>query len=96
MIALGRETGAGEAMDWLEAMLRWPAEWSALHGIAEVKTGVLRFIAPAAYTAGRRSVRHPGSQFAPEAARGLRFPYVSPPERRRLPLAPDGAVRRRE
>jgi uncharacterized protein len=95
-IALGRDTGEGEAMEWLEAMLRWPAEWSALHGIAEVKTGVLRFIAPTAYTAGRRSVRHPGSQLAAEAARGLRFPYASPPARRRLPLAPDHTARRRE
>jgi hypothetical protein len=41
-IAIGREEGFAKEMDWLCEMLRWPMEWNALHGIAEIKTPVLK------------------------------------------------------
>src|SRR5947209_13411671 len=37
-LQLGMESGFQAEIEWLEQMLSWPAEWSALHGIAEVKT----------------------------------------------------------
>src|SRR5262249_12654119 len=40
-IDVGRRNGLGEEMDWLLEILSWPAQWSALHGIAEIKTPLL-------------------------------------------------------
>ena len=39
---VGREAGYREEMDWLVEILGWPVEWSALHGIAEVRTPILK------------------------------------------------------
>src|SRR6185436_18721917 len=47
-LAIGKENGMAPEMEWLEAILGWPMEWSALHGIAEVKTGIFK----AAYATG--------------------------------------------
>ena len=41
LVAVGRATGFADEMDWLEEVLSWPVEWSALHGIAEIKTPIL-------------------------------------------------------
>jgi uncharacterized protein len=64
-----------EAIDWLEAVLGWPAEWSALHGIAELKTGVVKVAYPTDYTAAKRTVRYRGIALPPDAARGLTFAF---------------------
>ena len=40
LIEVGRKAGYERAMDWLLDVLSWPVEWSALHGIAELKTPV--------------------------------------------------------
>ena len=44
LAALWRETGHVEELLWLDQMLRWPIEWSALHGIAEIKTPVVKVV----------------------------------------------------
>ena len=77
-LALGRDAGLGEAVDWLEAMLAWPAEWSALHGIAELKTGIVKFAYNTDYTLDKLTVRYHGQRLAPDAARGLSFIYKDP------------------
>ena len=68
-------------MDWLLEILSWPIEWSALHGIAEIKTPVLKAstrtdAAPCKYT-----VRRQGDNYPLEGIRGLNFPYRLPPQR---------------
>jgi len=40
MAELGRQLGYGEEVDWIYELLSWPVEWSALHGIAEIKTPI--------------------------------------------------------
>jgi|GEM_PF-428894 len=77
-LALGRETELTEVMDWLEAMLGWPAEWSALHGIAELKTGIVKVVYDTDLTDGKVTVRYHGRALAPDAARGLSFAYRRP------------------
>lgn len=42
LMALGRQEGFDREMDWLREILSWPMEWSALHGIAEIKTPILK------------------------------------------------------
>jgi hypothetical protein len=45
LLALGREAGYAREMECLMETLSWPVEWSALHGIAEIKTPVLKIAA---------------------------------------------------
>jgi hypothetical protein len=82
LLALGREIGFSEEMDWLVEILRWPVEWSALHGIAEIKSPVVKIITQTDATARKYVVRHAGDHYPEEGAHGLGFPYRG----RRIPL----------
>jgi 2-polyprenyl-3-methyl-5-hydroxy-6-metoxy-1,4-benzoquinol methylase len=78
LLALGREIGHGAEMDWLEEILSWPVSWSALHGIAEVKTPVLKASARTDATAHEFIVRRQGRRLPDEAVAGLGFPFRVP------------------
>jgi SAM-dependent methyltransferase len=81
---VARRAGHEDEMTWLEEILRWPVEWSALHGIAEVLTPVLKVTTRTDATAGRYTVRREGDRYPSEGAQGVRFPYRRPfPPRRR-------------
>jgi uncharacterized protein len=82
-IALGREAGMIQAIDWLEEMLDWPAEWSALHGIAELKTGIVKIAYNTDFTPEKVTVRYHGHTLATDGVRGLSFAYRQPQGRRR-------------
>jgi hypothetical protein len=75
MLAVGREAGFDEEVDWMLQILSWPLEWSALHGIAVIKTPVLKITTMTDATPNRYVVRWTGTQFPREGARGLEFPY---------------------
>jgi SAM-dependent methyltransferase len=77
-MALGREIGYRTEMDWIEEILSWPVSWSALHGIAEVKTPILKASTRSDATAREFVVRRHGHRTPAEAATGLRFPFRSP------------------
>lgn len=83
LLAVGRASGFGEEMDWLLEVLSWPAEWSALHGIAEIKTPVLKVVTRTDATARRYAVRRLSKAYPAEGARGLSFP-LRPPVKQRL------------
>jgi SAM-dependent methyltransferase len=91
LLAVGRDLGFGEEMDWLLEILSWPVEWSALHGIAEVKTPVLKVSTRTDATAGRYVVRREGSGFPAEGAHGLGPPFRVPVK---LRLSPTRGFRR--
>lgn len=61
---------------WIQEMLSWPIEWSALHGIAEIKTPVCRIITRTDATAEKLVVRVSGAQYPKEGASGGTFPYT--------------------
>ena len=65
-------------MEWIEEILNWPASWSALHGIAQVKTPVLKVSTRTDATAHEFVVRRPGRRMPDEAAAGLVFPFRTP------------------
>jgi hypothetical protein len=75
LLEVGRACGHGEEVSWLEEILSWPVEWSALHGIAEVKTPVLKVSTRTDATAVKYVVRREGTGYPAEGARGLTFPY---------------------
>jgi hypothetical protein len=78
LLQVGRDAGLQQEVDWLLEILSWPVEWSALHGIAEIKTPVLKVNTRTDATARKYVVRRPGTRYPPEGARGLRFPYQVP------------------
>jgi 2-polyprenyl-3-methyl-5-hydroxy-6-metoxy-1,4-benzoquinol methylase len=78
LVQVGREAGFAEEMDWLIEILSWSVEWSALHGIAQVKTPVLKVSTRTDATTRRYVVRRRGSTHPPEGVRGLAFPFEVP------------------
>jgi hypothetical protein len=85
LLALGREAGLTETMDWLEEILSWSSEWSALHSIAELKTGILKVAYNTDFTPNKRTIRYHGPRQAADAVRGLSFAYYKPRNGRRSP-----------
>jgi hypothetical protein len=67
-----------EPMGWLAEALDWPIRWSALHGIVETLTPVLRFTYGTRGTGRRIGVRYLGTTTPEASARGLAFPYRQP------------------
>jgi hypothetical protein len=75
LVAIGRGTGYGGEMDWLLEILSWPVEWSALHGIAEIKTPMLKVSTRTDATPWKYRVNRLGHSYPLEAVTGLKFPY---------------------
>jgi uncharacterized protein (DUF4213/DUF364 family) len=78
MAALGRRHGFRNEMDWLEEIHSWPIEYSALHGIAIIKTPILKISTRTDATAAKHVVRFKGERYPAEGARGCAFPYRQP------------------
>jgi hypothetical protein len=75
LLAFGRAEGYEREMDWMSEILSWPVEWSALHGIAEIKTPILKVCTRTDATPSKYVVRFMGNSYPPEGAQGLNFPY---------------------
>jgi 2-polyprenyl-3-methyl-5-hydroxy-6-metoxy-1,4-benzoquinol methylase len=78
LVEVARRSGFHEEVGWLIEMLRWPVEWSALHGIAEIKTPVVKISTRTDATPKRYSVRYLGDIYPEIGAQGLSFPYKKP------------------
>jgi hypothetical protein len=78
LLSLGKEVGYAMEIEWLQEMLEWPVEWSALHGIAEIKTPVVKIAALTDATASKYVVRRRGKTYPSEGVHGLQFPYLQP------------------
>lgn len=65
----------GKWMDLADEILSWPIEWSALHGIAEIKTPILKVSSRTDLTAEKYVVQREGSSYPLEGASGISFPY---------------------
>jgi uncharacterized protein len=78
--AVARASGLEREAEWMTEILSWPVEWSALHGIAEIRTPVLKISTRTDATARRYRVRWLGREgrYPHEGGRGVRFPYVTP------------------
>jgi hypothetical protein len=75
-LAVAEGTQAEEVCRWRDSALAWPAEWSALHGIAEVVTPLVKLCFQSDATAAKYVVRWYGDEYPPEASRGLHFPFL--------------------
>lgn len=83
---------AGLADDWrrLQEVLSWPVEWTALHGIAELKTPVLKMATATGVSDELWRAAWAGTSYPADGAVGLRFPYRAP---RHLPLTSKNSFR---
>lgn len=62
---------------WHE-LLSWPAEWSALHGIAEIKTPLFKLMYNTDATAAKHVLRLQSGTYPVNGPDGLLFPYRQP------------------
>ncbi|MGH7389316.1 MAG: class I SAM-dependent methyltransferase [Candidatus Rokuibacteriota bacterium] len=88
LMEVGRDAGFGDEIEWLQEILSWPVEWSALHGIAEIKTPILKVSTRTDATPVKYTVRRLGTGYPPEGAQGLRFPYQMPHRSPLVTLSP--------
>jgi hypothetical protein len=76
----GRSLGFSDEVNWLQEMLAWPVEWTALHGIAEIRTPIVKICTRTDATAGKRTIRWVGVGYPPDGVRGAAFPFKHPHE----------------
>jgi hypothetical protein len=74
---IAERSGYGPESEWIQQILSWPVEWSALHGIAEIRTPILKLITRTDHTDLKYTVRWRGENYPEEGAAGLAFPYRS-------------------
>lgn len=74
-LAISADPKTADVYRLLDAVLQWPAEWSALHGIAEIQTPILKICGATDATAGKYVVQWLGEEYPEEGASGLAFPY---------------------
>jgi hypothetical protein len=77
-VETARVNGFAEEMDHLKALLAWPMEWSALHGVAELKMPVLKMAFDTDATAETYRVRLLSDEYPVEGVYGLTFPFQQP------------------
>ncbi len=75
---LATQLGFAVEIEWLMEVLSWPVEWTVLHGIAEIKTPILKISTATDATAWKLTVRWIGSSYPDEGTRAIRFPYQIP------------------
>jgi hypothetical protein len=76
-IELGRTLSLNHQMDTIEEMLDWPIQWSALHGIAEIKTPILKISSRTDATSDLVVVNREGFSYPKEGSSGNTFPYIN-------------------
>lgn len=75
LIEIGENEGYKQEMMWLEEILSWPVQWTALHGIAEIKTPIMKVSTRTDATAFKLTVQVQGRRYPDEGAVGLSFPF---------------------
>lgn len=79
VMEIARSHGLEETVDWIYHMLNWPIEWSALHGLLELKTPVLKILASTISTADLIAVQKEGTTYPKYGATGIKFPFKKNP-----------------
>jgi hypothetical protein len=79
LVARGSELA--DALDTSLELLSWPMRWSALHGIAETKTPVLKVSSSTDPVLEERVLWQRGGRYPTASGVGLRFPFESPSRR---------------
>lgn len=75
MAELGRQLGYEEEIKWIYEFLSWPIEWSALHGIAEIRTPINKVSSRTDMTPIKYSVQKLSDTYPEDGASGITYPY---------------------
>ncbi|MBI4854396.1 MAG: hypothetical protein HY819_21570 [Acidobacteria bacterium] len=75
LLEVGDQTGHTDSIKVIQEMLSWPVEWSALHGIAEIKTPLIKISTCTDATKIKYIVRREGTSYPAEGVSGINFPY---------------------
>ncbi len=94
MLELGDRLGYETEMAWLREALSWPYEWSALHGIAEIRSPILRITTRTDATTDALTVRVHSDRYPAEGARGTRHPYRTWRQERKVVQIEDPSAKR--
>lgn len=76
MAALGRSLGYTKEIDWIYELLSWPIEWSALHGIAEIRTPINKVSARTDMTPWKYTVQKLSDMYPADGMSGISYPYT--------------------
>ncbi|MFZ2031040.1 MAG: hypothetical protein WAU68_12070 [Vitreimonas sp.] len=94
--AIGVKAGLSAQLDLVAEVLHWPVEWTALHGIAETKTPIVKLSTRTDATPAKLTLRYLGDRYPSNGARGGGFPYAKPRETKsnklKITPAPEGAI----
>ncbi|ALG67649.1 hypothetical protein [Beggiatoa leptomitoformis] len=74
-ILLLQQLGFTEELSWLQEIFDFPVAWSALHGIAEIKTPLLKISTTTDATPTKYIVHYQGQTYPLAGGQGLTFPY---------------------
>jgi hypothetical protein len=75
---VGKKSGFAEEVEWASQILRWPLEWSMLHGIAEMKSPILKVCTNAGASSSKHTIRWRGDLYPEDGAQGVSFPFRRP------------------
>lgn len=75
LLEVGNKEGYADSIKLTQEMLSWPVEWSALHGIAEIKTPLVKISTCTDATKIKYIVRRKGVNYPIEGISGINFPY---------------------
>jgi hypothetical protein len=73
---LGRKLGYGQLIDSMYELLSWPVEWSALHGIAEIKTPINKISSRTDMTPWKYTVQKHSNVYPEDGASGTMYPWT--------------------
>jgi hypothetical protein len=75
MAELGRTLGYSKEIDWIYEILSWPVEWSALHGIAEIRTPINKISSRTDMTPWKYTVQKLSHSYPEDGMSGITYPY---------------------
>jgi hypothetical protein len=75
-VDLMRDEGYADEATYLREALEWPAEWSGLHGIAEIRTPIVKICMRTDPTTQKLVLQWMGIRYPEGGARGLAYPFV--------------------
>jgi len=75
MAELGRQLGYEKEINWIYELLSWPVEWSALHGIAEIRTPINKISARTDMTPWKYTVQKYAHEYPIDGMSGITYPY---------------------
>lgn len=69
--------GYVDEYEWIKQILNWPARWSSLHGIAEIRTPIFKLSHKSDYLAEEVVIDKQGIEYPNEGASGTKYPWVN-------------------